>query len=93
MRRTLRNLLHRSDLHDPPKVHDRDAVCKVAHSPKIMRNEDYRNAACLAQVRQKVDDLGADRNIQHGDWLIGEEQVRLQHEGASNDHPLTLSTG
>ena len=68
--------LGRSHLHDPPQVHDRDVVTDVGHDIEVVGDEEIGQPESFLQVLQQVDDLGLDGNIQGGDRLVGDDQIR-----------------
>ena len=58
----------------------------------IMGDIDHGNAVLVTQSGQQVEDLGPDRDIQHGNGLVGNQEDRIQDERTRDDHPLSLST-
>ena len=48
---------------------------------------------CVADVGEKVEDLGLDRDIERGDTLVEDDQFRFGGERASDGDALTLATG
>ena len=46
----------------------------------------------LEPVKQ-VEDLQPDRHVEHGDRLVGEQDVRVGGQGPGDGHPLALATG
>ena len=45
----------------------------------------------LAQLEQQRQDLAADRGVEAGDRLVGDQQLRLERERAGDQHPLPLA--
>src|SRR5687768_14508856 len=86
----LQHIGHCADLDDASQIHHCYTVGKITHCAKVMRDKDDRNAARLPQVRQKIDDLSTNGNIQHGDGFICQQYVRLKHERTGNHHALAL---
>ena len=58
-----------------------------------MRDEEVGEAARPAQVEHEVEDLGPDRHVEHGDRLVGDDEVGSEDEGARDVHPLSLAPG
>jgi len=81
----------RRQLHDPPGVHDRDAVGEVARARKIVGDVEEGQVPLLLQLREQIQDLRPTRGIDHGDRLVGHEVVGLQHHGAGDRDALTLA--
>src|SRR5687768_18514582 len=86
----LQHIGHCANLDDTSQIHHRHTVGKITHCAKVMRDKDDRNTARLSQVRQKIDDLSTDGNIQHGHRFICQQDVRLKHKRARNHHALAL---
>ena len=47
----------------------------------------------LAQLEQQREDLAADRGVEGGDRLVGEDQLGPQRQCAGDQHPLLLAAG
>ena len=90
MERPREELVRRSDLDDPPEVHDRDAVGDVADDREVVRDEDVGEVELLLQLDEQVEDLGLDRDVERGDGLVGDDELRLQHERAREPDALPL---
>ena len=58
-----------------------------------MGDEDVGEAELLLEVVEQVDDLGLDRDVERRDRLVGDDQLRLQREGAGDPDPLPLPAG
>jgi len=55
-----------------------------------MGNVDHGQVVLLLQLLHELEDLNPHGRIQHGDWLVGNDQTWVQDLGAGNDHPLLL---
>ena len=44
-------------------------------------------------VTQQVEDLGLHRDVQRGDRLVADQQLRFAHQGAGDADPLALTAG
>ena len=82
-----------ADLDDLAEVHHGDAVAHVAHDGEVVGDEDHRQAELALQLAQQVEDLGLDRDVEGGDRLVGDDQLRLQRERAGDADPLALAAG
>ena len=80
-------------LHDPPQVHDRDAVAQVAHDGQVVRDEHDREAEAAAQVLEEPQDRGLHRDVQGGDRLVRDDHARLDRERPGDRDPLALAPG
>ena len=58
-----------------------------------MGDKQNGHAHGLAEFIQKVDDLRADGNIEGGDRLVGDDELRLHHHGSCDTDTLSLSAG
>ncbi len=79
--------------HDFAQIHHRDTVGQVPDHPQVVGNEQVGEPELLLQLLQQVDDLCLDGDVQGGDGLVADEQVRLEGEGSRDADPLALSTG
>ena len=80
------------DLDDPPQVHDRDPIGYVLDHSEVVSYEQQRQVEFRLQFRQKVQDLGLDRDVEGRHWLIGHNQTRPKNESTGNANPLALTT-
>ena len=65
-----------ADLDDLAQVHHRDPLAEVPHHGQVVGDEHERQAQLPLQVAQQVDDLRLDRDVQRGDRLVGDDQLR-----------------
>ena len=65
----------------------------MAHDAEIVRDEDVGEVELVLEVLEQVDDLGLDRDVERGDRLVGDDQLRPQRERAGDPDPLALSAG
>ena len=56
-----------------------------------MRNENNRQAEAVAQFTEEVEYLGAGGNVQRAYGFVGDEDFRLEHEGAAYTDTLLLA--
>ena len=57
---------------------------------QIMRNEQVRQPEFLLQVFEQIQNLRLNRNIQRGDRLVADDQLRLERERPGNADALPL---
>ncbi len=58
-----------------------------------MSDVENGDAALVAQLEQQVENLGPDGDIQHGNGLVGHEQLRIQNQRPGDHHSLALTAG
>ena len=66
-------------LDDATQVHHADAAVsrrEVLGHGQVVRDEDERDAELVAQPQQHVQQAHPDRDVHHGDGLVGDDQAR-----------------
>jgi hypothetical protein len=63
---------------DPAEVHDRNPVAKVVYQMKIVRDKKVREVKLFPEIDKKVDYLSLNGNIQGGDGLVSDHQLRVE---------------
>ena len=91
VRRPLVHVVAAADLHDLAEVHHGDPVGHVADDGQIVSDEDVREPELPLQRLEQVDHLRSDRDVERGDRLVEDEQLRVQRERARDADPLTLA--
>ena len=81
------------DFDDAPEIHDRDAVGDMLDHRKVVRDEQHREAEPRPQIKQQVDHLRLDRDVERGDRLVGDEQLGFRGERAGDADALALAAG
>ena len=80
----------RALLDDAAEVHDQDAVGVVRGGREVVR--DHQDAEPAApQAVEQVEDARAHRDVEHRDGLVGDEQLRLEHERRRDRDALPLA--
>ena len=87
------DLVRRRLLDDPPQVHDRHPVADVADDREVVGDEQHGEPEPLAQALEQVEDVRLHRDVEGGDGLVGDEEVRLERERAGDAHALPLTAG
>ncbi len=80
-------------LHHPPFVHHQHLVADVAHHPQIVGHQHIAEPHGLLHLQQQVDDLGAHRDIQGGERLVGHDYLGVEDQRPRQRHPLLLAGG
>ena len=86
----VQNIVRRAFLDDAAQIHDRDAVADLAHSAKVMADEQHAHAQTLLQVDEQVHHLGLDRDVERADGLVADQKIGLGHQGAGDHGALAL---
>ena len=63
----------------------------MAHHPEVVRDEEVGEVELVLEVLEQVDDLGLDRDVERGDRLVGDDQLRPQRERPGDADPLPLA--
>lgn len=80
-------------LDDGAEVHDGDAARHISSHGKVVRDVEIGDLRTIAQRQHQVHHAGADRDIEHADRLVGDDQLRLEHQRAGDRDTLKLPTG
>ena len=86
-------LLALRQLHDLALVNDGDPVADEADHRKVVGDEQVGQIPLLLQLGQQVQHLGADGNVQRGDRLVCDDEVRFHDQRPGNADALTLTAG
>ena len=65
----------------------------MPHDAEVVRDEEHGEVELAAQAQEQVDDLRLDRNVERGDRLVADEEVRLHGERAGDGDALALPAG
>ena len=76
MHRQRADALGRPDLDDLAEVHHRDPVGDLAHHRQVVGDEHVGQPELVLEVLHQVDDLRAHRDVERGDGLVGDHQLR-----------------
>ena len=55
-----------------------------------MGDEQVREAALAPEVEHELEELGADRDVEHRDRLVGDDELRIHDERPGDDDALAL---
>lgn len=77
-------------LHEPARVHDRDALREVARAREIVGDVEDGEVLLRLELVEEVEDLGPAGGVDHGDGLVGHEVVRPQDHGPRDADALPL---
>src|SRR3989475_631815 len=91
--RVLDELSGRAFLDDLPQVHDPDPVREHPREREVVGDEQVREALPRAQLEEELEDLRADRDVEHGHGFVGHQELRIQDERPGDRHALSLPSG
>ena len=60
---------------------------------QVVGDEDVGELQLALQVAQEVQHLGLDRDVERGDRLVGDDQLRPQRQRPGDPDPLPLAAG
>ena len=75
--RSLHQLLGRGQLDQLAGIHDGDAVTDVGHDAQVVADEEIGEAELALQVREQVEHVGLDGDIEGRHHLVADDQPRL----------------
>ena len=93
VQRVLIDLRRVGQLHHLAQVHDRDAVADVPDDEKVVGDEEVRQPQALLELLKHIDDLGLDGDVQRGDGLVADDEVRIDRQGPGDADALALAAG
>ena len=82
----------RTDLDQPPQVHDRDGRDKLRQQCQIVSDEEQCEILFPLQMLEKFDDLSLNGDIESARWFVADQQQRRHREGPCDTHALSLAT-
>ena len=74
-------------------AHDHHPLTDRANNRKVMTDEGERQTHFARQLLEEAQHLRLRRNVEPGDDLVGENEIRPQYHGARDADALTLSAG
>ena len=75
-----------------PEVHDRDPVGVVGRGREVVRDHEDAEAG-PAQLVEEREDPGADGDVEHRHGLVGDQELRVEHEARRDGDALALAAG
>src|SRR5438552_1991670 len=91
MLRPLDDLFRRPFLDEVAGVHDEDAVGDVPRARDVVGDVQKRDALPLTQLAHEVQNADPDRDVEHRDGLVRDDQLRPERERLREAHALTLA--
>ena len=87
------HLLGRADLDDAAEVHHGHPVGDRPGEAKVVRHDQDRDPQLVAELHQQGEDLAAHRRVEVRHGLVGDDDLRLEHEGPRDHDALALAAG
>lgn len=81
-----------SFLDNPAILHDDDPICDLFHYSEIVTDEKTGKAISVLHLREQIEHLCPDRNIQCRNRLIGDNKRGSPHKGPRYGNTLALAT-
>ena len=83
-------MLARAVLHDLSALHHGDVVAQFTGHAQVVGDEHHRQTELLAHLRKQLEHLFLHRHVERRNWLVRDQQFRLQRQCACNADALTL---
>ena len=65
-------------LHDAAQIHHSDDIGDMTNDGQVVRDHHIGQSQPVLQLLQQVDNLCLDRDVQRGDRLVSDDQIRFQ---------------
>ena len=75
-------------LRDLTRVHHGDAIACLGDDAEVVGDEEQRGAVALLEVPEDAEDLRLDDHVERCRRLVGDEQLRPEHERERDHDPL-----
>ena len=82
-----------ADLDDLAQVHDGDAVTDYPGQREVVGDEQVGHPELLLVGHHELQDVVADRDVEAGHRLVGDDHVGLEHDGPGDADALALAAG
>ncbi len=90
---SVKDFMFAGQFDDASGIHYGDAVSNLRDHGEIVRDEKHGQAEPGAQVREQIEDLGLDGDIEGGGGFVGDEQLRTVHDGHRDHDTLAHAAG
>jgi len=80
-------------LHYPAQIHHGNALSYLANNGKVVGDEQIGESPLLLKIREQIEHLSLNRNIESGDRLIAHQECRLYCQRPGNPNALSLASG
>ena len=87
------DLFDRPNLDGPTVVQHHRGLRDASDESKVVGDKDHRQLSLGLEPSQHLHGQRLDRDIERRRHLVAQEQVRLDNDGSSYGHSLTLSSG
>ncbi len=76
----------------PTLIQHHDVVGDLIRRGRIVGDIQDRDAVHLIELTQVLENRSPQRGVHHGDRLVGDDDLRMQHQGARHHDALPLAT-
>ena len=87
------HLFGRPEFHQSTGVHDCNTIPDGPSERQIVCDEEQGHPVSLSEIEEEADDACPDRDIEHGDWFVGDQQLWFENGGRGNAYSLALTAG
>ena len=91
--RRVEHLGHGAAFDDAAEIHHHDPGAEPADHGEVVADEQEGEVASRLQLAHQHQDLRLDGDVEGGDRLVGDQQFRLDREGAGDADALALAAG
>ena len=91
--RRIEDLADGAELDDLSLLHDHDVIGEIANDRQVMGDEDEGDPHLAAQPVEKLDHLRLDGDVERGNGLVADDQLRLERKRPGNGDALALAAG
>ena len=88
MLRTLEGLVDAALLDDLSGIHREHPITGLRNDPEVVGDQEQRRPMLCAELDDQVQHLGLDGDVEGGGRLIGDQELRLAHQGHGDHRPL-----
>ena len=93
MLRARQHALLVGEFHQLAEVHHCDTLADVPHHRDVMRDEEVGEAQRRLEIAQQIQHLGLDGDVERRDRLVGDDEARVERQGAGDAEALALPAG
>ena len=86
--RRVDHVFDRADLGEAPCVHDGNPVGGFGDNAHVMGDQHHRGPVLARKLPEQFDDLGLDRHVERGGWLIRHDQAGPRAKRERDHYPL-----
>src|SRR5699024_9647699 len=93
VQRIVVQLIAIGQLDDLAEIHHGDPYGDVSNDRKVVGDEEIGQPELVLQILEQVDDLRLNRDIERGNRLVADDEIRICGERAGDADTLSLTAG